>query len=309
MLGTSHYIAPEQARGEQVDAQTDVYSFGVVLYELLTGEVPYPGDNFVTVAMKHVNEPSPSVLERRPDTPLRLASLVERCMAKSSSRPAGVDGRGRRRARGVPRRARREGRRRGDDDHEAAHAGRSPRGPGKQRRQRSRRLPCAPGSPRTAAPRGRGAAVSICAIRDDGPGAAATSARCGDSSAASVRTTPSATTGEHDDAGRHATDGDPATYWTTSTYRSQLSAFKEGVGLVRRRRQARRSRSRSPPTRRASRRRSRRAIRREGPFETVVGDQRWSPASTATWELDGDRGPLLRDLDHRSSTAARTSTR
>ena len=92
MLGTSHYIAPEQARGERVDAQTDVYSFGVVLYELLAGEVPYPGDNFLTVAMKHVNEPVPSVLERRPDTPLRLASLIERCMAKlPADRPASMD--------------------------------------------------------------------------------------------------------------------------------------------------------------------------------------------------------------------------
>ena len=50
MLGTSHYIAPEQARGERVDAQTDVYSFGVVLYELLAGEVPVRGRNFLAVA-------------------------------------------------------------------------------------------------------------------------------------------------------------------------------------------------------------------------------------------------------------------
>jgi hypothetical protein len=66
-----------------VDAQTDVYSLGVVLYELLTGGVPYDGDNFVTVALRHVNEPVPSVLERRPDTPPRVALAVERAMAKS----------------------------------------------------------------------------------------------------------------------------------------------------------------------------------------------------------------------------------
>ena len=143
VLGTSHYIAPEQARGEQVDAQTDIYSFGVVLYELLTGELPYPGDNFLTVAMKHVNDPSPSVLDRRPDTPLRLASLIERCMAKAAGRPARLDGRGRRRARGLSRRARREGRRRGDDDHEAAEAGEARRDRRSTRRQRSRRPPAA----------------------------------------------------------------------------------------------------------------------------------------------------------------------
>jgi eukaryotic-like serine/threonine-protein kinase len=83
VLGTSEYIAPEQARGQQVDQQTDVYSLGVVLYELLTGSVPYEGENFVTVALRHVNEPVPSVLERRPEVPPRLALAVERAMAKS----------------------------------------------------------------------------------------------------------------------------------------------------------------------------------------------------------------------------------
>jgi serine/threonine protein kinase len=83
VLGTSEYIAPEQARGQRVDAQTDVYSLGVVLYELLTGAVPYEGETFVTVALKHVNEPVRSVLERRPDAPPRLALAVERAMAKS----------------------------------------------------------------------------------------------------------------------------------------------------------------------------------------------------------------------------------
>jgi serine/threonine-protein kinase len=82
VLGTSHYMAPEQATGRGVDAHSDVYSLGAVLYELLTGSVPFDGVSFVSVAMRHVHEPAPSVLERRPDCPLRLVAAVDRALAK-----------------------------------------------------------------------------------------------------------------------------------------------------------------------------------------------------------------------------------
>jgi predicted Ser/Thr protein kinase len=84
VMGTSDYISPEQARGAQVDAQSDIYSLGAVLYELLTGEVPFPGDNFVAVALRHINEPAPSVRVRRPDVSPRLDAAVRRAMAKDA---------------------------------------------------------------------------------------------------------------------------------------------------------------------------------------------------------------------------------
>jgi eukaryotic-like serine/threonine-protein kinase len=82
VLGTSDYIAPEQASGQAVSALSDVYSLGVVVYELLAGSPPYSGENFVAVAMRHVNDPVPSVAAARPDVPLRLDAALRRAMAK-----------------------------------------------------------------------------------------------------------------------------------------------------------------------------------------------------------------------------------
>src|SRR3954447_17267775 len=85
VLGTSDYIAPEQAQGQRVDEQTDVYSLGIVLYELLTNEVPFPGENFVAVAMRHINEEPPSIRDKRPDVSPRLEAAVHRAMAKDAA--------------------------------------------------------------------------------------------------------------------------------------------------------------------------------------------------------------------------------
>ena len=82
ILGTSNYIAPEQATGQPVDAHTDVYSLGIVLYEMITGELPFPGENFVAIAMKHIQQPSPNVLDVRGDVPLRVASMIDRALEK-----------------------------------------------------------------------------------------------------------------------------------------------------------------------------------------------------------------------------------
>src|SRR5436305_10672872 len=82
VLGTGEYLAPEQASGKPVSAATDVYSLGVVLWELLAGDVPFVGENFVAVALRHVNEPAPSLRERRPDVTPRLEAAVARALRK-----------------------------------------------------------------------------------------------------------------------------------------------------------------------------------------------------------------------------------
>ncbi len=82
VLGTCDYISPEQAQGRHVDAHTDVYSLGIVLYELLVGEVPFTGDNFVAVAMQHINAPPPPVTLKRPEVPRRVEAAIEKALDK-----------------------------------------------------------------------------------------------------------------------------------------------------------------------------------------------------------------------------------
>jgi serine/threonine protein kinase len=82
VLGTTDYVSPEQALGQPVTGQSDLYSLGIVLYEMLTGEVPFHGENQVAVAMKHVREQIPDVQRGRPEVSATLAAVVETATAK-----------------------------------------------------------------------------------------------------------------------------------------------------------------------------------------------------------------------------------
>src|SRR5690606_14704679 len=85
IVGTPHYMAPEQAAGVAVDQRGDIYALGVILYELATGRVPFDASHYMEVLGKHMTEPPPRLLPL-PGVPERLAagfeSVVLRCLAK-----------------------------------------------------------------------------------------------------------------------------------------------------------------------------------------------------------------------------------
>jgi serine/threonine-protein kinase len=85
VLGTTDYVSPEQALGQHVTGRSDLYSLGIVLYEMLTGEVPFKGENQVAVAMKHVREEIPDVQVKRPEVSAALAAVLETATAKRES--------------------------------------------------------------------------------------------------------------------------------------------------------------------------------------------------------------------------------
>jgi eukaryotic-like serine/threonine-protein kinase len=227
VLGTSDYIAPEQAQGQEVDAQTDVYSLGVVIYELLTGEVPFGGESFVAVAMQHVNEPPPSVVEHRPDVPPRLDLVVQRAMAKRPHDRHGsmeelvddleislreLDGYG------------------GDESERTLVVPAAARRARGARRRRQRRVPGVLIALALLVLALAGAVyLLVDGAQNDGGGSSTPSPPESVRVGAVGAYDPEGTGGEHDSEVPLATDGIASTYWTTERYDDFT---KSGVGIV-----------------------------------------------------------------------------
>ena len=92
IMGSVHYFSPEQARGAYVDERSDIYSLGIVLFEMLTGKVPFDGDNPVSIALMHINDPMPSLTKEVPGVPPQLEKIVNKATEKyQSNRYRNVD--------------------------------------------------------------------------------------------------------------------------------------------------------------------------------------------------------------------------
>jgi eukaryotic-like serine/threonine-protein kinase len=236
VMGTSDYIAPEQARGAKATAQTDVYALGIVLYELLTGEVPFTGDNFVAVAMQHINEPVPSVRERRPDVSPRLDAAVRRALAKNPrDRFPSMEAFAAELQASLA------------EPHNGAGPSDETIVVAPRRRKRPPRAPVERPSvwPLILLLAGLAvlAAIFAAAFAFNGPRKAIIGNLPGGGSSSSSGKAvhlagltgydPFGTGGEHDQDARLATDGQQGTFWETENYRSPLSAIgKPGVGLL-----------------------------------------------------------------------------
>jgi len=244
VLGTGHYISPEQASGERADEASDQYSLGIVVYELLAGEVPFPGENLMNVAMRHVSEPVPSVRAARPDVPERVDAVVARALAKRpgdrypSMEALAAELEACLAEVGKPA----EGGRVGEDTGVIPAPAARPRdaapAPARaRRRQAPRRRPgfrlLAVALLAVAAV--AGGLVALGLLLDDGvPGLPdGGGGGGGGETAVTLQAVtdfdPEGGDGEHPEDVPGATDGDAGTYWTTETY-SDFS--KTGVGVV-----------------------------------------------------------------------------
>jgi hypothetical protein len=234
VLGTSDYIAPEQASGGPAVPESDVYGLGCVLFELLTGSTPYSGGSFVDVAMQHIHSPTPSVHERRPEVPPRVAAAVERAMAKDpAGRFASMD------EFVAELEACRADLGRPADETTAivprAPAAVPPARPVPPAARRPRRLRAATLLPILLGLLVAGAVAAAFVLSDDGGGPLGAGAESSGpvELQAVVSYDPDGDGQEHPEDVPNATDGNQTTYWTTESYEDALSLIgKDGVGIV-----------------------------------------------------------------------------
>jgi serine/threonine-protein kinase len=224
VLGTSNYIAPEQASGNRVDAHSDVYALGVVLYELLAGEVPFPGESFVAVAMKHVHEPAPNLLDVRGDVPLRVAAAVDRALEKDpEQRFPTMDAFA---AELEACHSELEHGPEGDATMVIPSARRAPR-----RHKRVSRWPIAIGLLALLAI--AAIIIGLLAARGSNSNGGTPNARTSVQISGVTSYDPFGDNKEeHSAAAANITDGNPATYWSTERYNDAPSLGKQGVGVV-----------------------------------------------------------------------------
>ena len=83
VMGSVHYLPPEQASGKGCTIKSDIYSMGIIFYELLSGSLPFRGDNAVEIALKHMREPLPSLREDNPAIPQSIENIIRRATAKN----------------------------------------------------------------------------------------------------------------------------------------------------------------------------------------------------------------------------------
>jgi len=85
IIGTPAYMAPEQAQGTEVDGRADIYALGIILFEILTGKQPYEADTPMAVAIKHITDPVPHILQTNPKLPESMDAIIQTAMAKDKT--------------------------------------------------------------------------------------------------------------------------------------------------------------------------------------------------------------------------------
>jgi serine/threonine-protein kinase len=237
VLGTTDYVSPEQALGHDVNGQSDIYSLGVVLFEMLTGDVPFHGENQVAVAMKHVREDLPDVQLRRPEVSAGLAALLDRMTDKHlEHRCPDAQTLGAELEDALAAEAARSGRSTGEA---TAVIATLPKGTKRRLPLRMRRrfpLFAVIGVLLAAA-----AVIAVLAIQgvdrtERGTGTGKVKPPPGTSVVSVKRTSaqdfdPLGDKDEHAEQAHLAVDKDPGTSWTTESYSGDTLAGKQGVGL------------------------------------------------------------------------------